>query len=96
MTDTELEQLTATLRAKSIADIGILASDAFVGHDMRNDADSMVVLHTIVVHLLGELTPLRALREAVKKYHSNYPFCDEGNVLRALAECEKAAKEDGK
>ena len=91
MTDMELEQLTANLRTKSVADIGNLASDAFVGHGMRDDGDSMVVLHAIVVQLLGELAPLRKLREAVETYFGKYPFSDIGNIERALAACDEAA-----
>ena len=111
MTDTELEQLTANLRTKSVADIGELASDAFVGHGMRDDGDSMVVLHAIVVQLLGELAALRALREACEALgiavRVNDPDDDElrwcmtggsaemAAVSKALAECEKASAPQG-
>lgn len=80
MTDMELEQVTANLRTKSVADIGGLASDAFVGHGMRNDGDSMVVLHAIVVQLLGELAPLRKLREAAQYVQETWQLDSDREV----------------
>jgi Zn-finger domain-containing protein len=91
MTDIELESLIASLPAKTLDEIGVLASDAFVGHGVRDDGDTAVVLHGIVVYLLRELAPLRALREAVETYFGKYPFSDMGNIERALAACDKAS-----
>ena len=72
MTDTELEQLVQSLPSKTPEEIGALASDAFVGYGFRDDGDTAVVLHGIVVYLLRELAALREsetlLRDGIRAY----------------------------